>query len=406
MKKLHVVKRENCPAWQKALMYLGAVLVALLIGSTLLLALKVNPFRYFQKMFTMGMIGNKIAYKTLINYLKNFVPLLITSVALSLAFRMRFWNVGGEGQFIIGSVAAATVAICLGTRLPNLVTVVFMVLAAMLCAGAYGAVTAWLKVRFGTNETLLTLMFNYIALYFLYYLGETKADWNFYLNPESDRPIFGSFADKVSFGGIAFGKFTLSYTFLFSLALCVVLYLYLKYTKQGYEISVVGDSAGTASYAGMKVSRVVVRTVFLSAALIGLAGAFKVGTAGILSTSITDDVGWTGVIVAWLAKLNTGAIVLVSALIGILQTGSTIAASTYSAVDSSFADMLQGVLLFSVLAADFCTRFKLVREKPAVLQPEPAVQPGETAELEMIAENEEILRTAEQTTETEGTDHE
>ncbi len=111
----------------------------------------------------------------------------------------------------------------------------------------------------------------------------------------------------------------------------------------------------------MKVDAIVLRTVFLSACLIGLAAAFKVGTAGVLAVSITDDVGWTGIIVAWLAKMNTGAIFLVSALISLLHHGSVIAAATFAQVDSSFANMLQGVILFLVLAADFCIRFKVVR---------------------------------------------
>ena len=142
-----------------------------------------------------------------------------------------------------------------------------------------------------------------------------------------------------------------------------LMYIYLNYSKQGYEIAVVGDSMGTARYAGMKVNRVVLRTVFLSACLIGLAAAFKVGTAGILSTSITDDVGWTGIIVAWLAQLNTIGIFVVSALISVLQYGSSAAAATFAAVDSSFADMLQGAILFMVLAADFITRFQIVVSK-------------------------------------------
>ena len=134
-------------------------------------------------------------------------------------------------------------------------------------------------------------------------------------------------------------------------------------TKHGYEIAVVGDSVGTARYAGMKVDRIVLRTVFLSACLIGLAAAFKVGTAGVLATSITDDVGWTGIIVAWLSQMNTAVIFVVSALIGMLRYGSTVAAATFARVDSSFANMLQGAILFLVLAADFCTRFKVVPVK-------------------------------------------
>ena len=150
------------------------------------------------------------------------------------------------------------------------------------------------------------------------------------------------------------GKFGLNVCVLLTLLIGALVYCYLKYSKHGYEIAVVGDSAGTAHYAGMKVNTIVLRTVFLSACLIGLAAAFKVGTVGILSTSFTDDVGWTGVIVAWLAQLNTGIIFVVSALISMLQHGSTVAAA-------SFADMLQGAILFLVLAADFFIRFQVVR---------------------------------------------
>lgn len=359
--RFHVVKRDNCPLWKKLVLYVLAVAAALALGGVVLLALGVNPIAYYSRMFTMGMIGNKIAYKTFENYLKVFVPLALTSVALSLAFKMRFWNIGGEGQFILGAVAAATVAFKAGPVLPGAVTLLLMCLAAMLAAGLYGALAAVLKVKFGTNETLMTLMLNYIALYFITFLGETQADWNFYLDPTSVRPIFASFAKIVSFPKIPIGKFGLNICVILTFVIGALVFVYLRYTKQGYEISVVGDSAGTAHYAGMKVNTIVLRTVFLSACLIGLAAAFKVGTAGILSTAITDDVGWTGIIVAWLSQLNTGVIFLVSALISMLHYGSTVAAATFARVDSSFANMLQGAILFLVLAADFYTRFRVVR---------------------------------------------
>ena len=362
--KFHIVKRDNCPLWQKCLLYFAAVALALLLGAVLLTALEVDPVAYYTRMFTMGTVGNKIAYKVWINYFKDLVPLVLTSVALSLAFKMRFWNIGGEGQFILGAISAAFVAFQLGGTMPNFVVLMLMCLAAMLVAGLYGLVVAALKVRFGTNETLLTLMLNYIALYILIYVSEAKESWNFFLDPDSLRPVFASFSELVSFPGIPMGgKFTLNICVILTALIGLLVFLYLRYTKQGYEISVVGDSARTAQYAGMKVSHVVLRTVFLSAALIGLAAAFKVGTAGILSTSITDDVGWTGIIVAWLSQLNTIVIFVVSALICVLHYGSTVAAATFSQVDSSFANMLQGVILFLVLAADFYTRFKIVPVK-------------------------------------------
>ena len=360
----HIVKRDNCPLLTKCALYLGAVVLALVLGAVLLMGLGVDPIAYYTRMFTMGTIGNKIAYKVYINYLKDFVPLALTSVALSLAFKMRFWNIGGEGQFILGALAAAAVAFKVGPLVPNGLALLIMCLAAMVAAGLYGLMVAALKVKFGTNETLMTLMLNYVALYLLIFVGETNAPWNFFLDPASVRPVFASFSKIVSFPGIPMGgKFELNVCVIFTCLISLLIYVYLKYTKQGYEISVVGDSAETARYAGMKVNRIVLRTVFLSACLIGLAAAFKVGTAGVLSTAITGDVGWTGIIVAWLAQLNTGVIFVVSALICVLHYGSTVAAATFSQVDSSFANMLQGAILFLVLAADFYTRFRIVTVK-------------------------------------------
>ena len=277
---------------------------------------------------------------------------------------MRVWNIGGDGQFIMGAIAATAVAFKLGPVLPSAATLVLMCVAAMLAAGLYGLLVAALKVKFGTNETLLTLMLNYIALYVLIFIGETKADWNFFLQKTSDRPVFESFSSLAAVPSIPLvGKFSLNICVILTLVIGILVYFYLRYTKQGYEISVVGDSAGSARYAGMKVNKIVLRTVFLSACLIGLAAAFKVGTNGVLSTSITNDVGWTGIIVAWLAQLNTGVIFIVSALITLLHQGSTIAAVRFAEVNSSFANMLQGFLLFLILAADFMIRFKIVRTK-------------------------------------------
>ena len=360
----HIVKRENCPLWKQAIFYLIAIAVALLLGAVILMAIGVDPMEYYTRMFTMGTINNKIAYKTFMNYLKDFVPLVLTSLGLSLAFRMRFWNIGGEGQFIMGAIAASAVAILLGDKLPSWLVLLTMCVAAMLVAGLYGLLVAALKVRFGTNETLMTLMLNYVAVYALDFLMKTKAGWNFFLNPDELRPVPQTHPESTLFPTIPLvGKFELNICVIFAFVIGVIVYLYLKRTKQGYEISVVGDSAGTARYAGMKVNRIVLRTVFLSACMIGLAAAFKMGTVGTMSTSITNDVGWTGIIVAWLAQLNPVAIFVISALLCVLHYGSTVAAITFSQVDSSFANMLQGFILFLVLAADFMIRFKIVRTK-------------------------------------------
>lgn len=363
----HIVKRDNCPVWKRCLFYAVAIVAALVTGGIVLMAMDVNPFDYYYQMFTMGIIENYYPENIYMNYLKMFVPLALTATALSLAFKMRFWNIGGEGQFIMGAIAAATVAFKLGPNAPQTVTIIAMCLAAMLAAGVYGLVAGLLKVKFGTNETLMTLMMNYIALYALAFIADTKSDWNFYLDPTSNRPKFQSFSSLVSFPTIKIGeRFELNICVILVLVVGALVYVYLKYTKHGYEIGVIGDSEGTAKYAGMKTKKIVLRTVFLSAALIGLAAAFKVGTSGILSKDdLTGSVGWTGIIVAWLAQLNTVMIFVVSALICVLQFGSAQANAEFGQVDSSFANMLQGAILFLVLAAEFFVRFRIARTRKA-----------------------------------------
>ena len=351
----HVVKHAERTGRQMIGFRLLAVALSIVAGGLFILAIGHNPIAVYGTILE-GAFRSKIAIQSTVKFA---IPLCICALGVTLAFKMKFWNIGGEGQLIMGAVFASYFALNF-PHWNHWVLLLVMLVAGALGGGLWGLLAAAFKVKWGTNETLLTLMLNYIALYALIFLGETKAEWNFLLNPESARPTFGSFASLASFPGISIGKFNLNVCVILTFVIGVLVFIYLKYTKHGYEIAVVGDSVGTARYAGIKVNRVVLRTVFLSACLIGLAAAFKVGTAGILSTAITDDVGWTGVIVAWLAKLNTVGIFLVSALIGVLDYGSTVAASSFSAVDSSFANMLQGVILFTVLTADFLIRFRVV----------------------------------------------
>lgn len=356
----HVVKREQAGLGRQALAYVAAVALALAVGAVLLAVQGVEPLTFYKQLLTMGIPGSRYPWRAVENFVKLFVPLLITSMALALAFKMRFWNIGGEGQFIMGAFWAGFVAMKLGNVLPQPAMVLVMAAAGALGGGLYGVFVAALKVRFGTNETLLTLMLNYVALYFMQFFAETKADWNFFLDPESARPKFVKFPVSAQMITIPIGPFNLNLSLVAAAAICVLLYIYLNYTKRGYEIAVVGDSPSTARYAGMKVGRIVIRTIFLSAALIGMAGAFHVSSAGILSASPTNDVGWTGVVVAWLAKLNTAGIVLASLLITVLRFGCQAASATYPSIDANFANLLQGVILFIVLAADFFIRFRLV----------------------------------------------
>ena len=364
MRKFHLVRRADAQLKRTLIYYAVGILISLLIGAIILAALGINPFEYYGRMFTIGLVGNRYGYKSIEGLLKIFVPLLITSLALSLSFKMRFWNIGGEGEFLIGAIAASIIAFN-STGMPNFVTVLLMCLAAMLSSGLIGIAIAALKVKFNTNETLMTLMINYIMLYVIRYIGETKADWNFFLRDDSERPKFGTFPDSAVMAGIPIGQFKLLWSVIIALALTAVIYVYLKYTKQGYEVSVVGDSSATARYAGMSVGKIVLRTMFISSALIGLAAALTVSSAGTISDTITNNVGWTGIIVAWLSKLSVPAVFVTSILISILQYGCQAAATQYPEIDINFADLLQGIILFSVLVADFAANFRIVRKEDA-----------------------------------------
>lgn len=354
---VRISKREGATFVQKVLVRAIAILLALVVDAFFIFFVTgLNPISVYGVMWN-GTFMNTTRFSWA---LRDLSSLLCIAIALAPAFKMRFWNIGGEGQFTIGAIFAGVVALKLGGSLPQPLVVLLMAVCGAAGGGLYGVFVAALKVKFNTNETLLTLMLNYIALYLLRFLGETKADWNLFLDPASARPKFVKFPDNAGMITFSIGGFHLNLSLVIAVLLCVLIFVYLKYTKQGYEIAVVGDSPNTARYAGMKVGKIVVRTIFLSAALIGLAGAFYVSSAGTMSTSITNDVGWTGIVVAWLAKLNTVGIVVTSLLITVLQFGCQNASTAYSSIDANFADLIQGIILFAVLAADFFTRFQLV----------------------------------------------
>lgn len=354
-----VVKRESSSPVRQALAYVAAVVIALLIGAALLSSMDVDPLTFYQKMVTMGIPGNKFPWRIVENFVKLFVPLLITSLALSLAFRMRFWNIGGEGQFIMGAICAAAAAHKLGPVLPQPLVVLVMALCGILGGGLYGLIVALLKVRYNTNETLLTLMLNYIALYLLQFLGETKAGWNFFLDPDSARPKFAGFPDNADMITFPLGPFNLNLSLIIAIVLCVLLFGYLKYTKHGYEIAVVGDSENTARYAGIRVPRIYVRTMALSGALCGFAGFLAVSAVShTLSTSTAGGRGFTAIIVAWLAKMNPFVMILISALLSFLDKGAVQIASDFG-LNEYVSKIISGVILFFILGSEFFINYQV-----------------------------------------------
>ncbi len=360
---IRLVPREHMSLGKNILVYLAAILIALLLGGLFIAAIGVNPFSFYATVLTNSFKSPKL----FANLIRTIVPLLITSLGVAVAFKMKFWNIGAEGQFLMGALMATTVSLLLNGALPSFLNVLIVALAGGIGGAIYGAIVAMLKVRFNTNETLLTLMLNYVALYLVQYL--IKVD--FYKSSANGIPTYKRLPSASWLSEFKIGGFSFDTSLIIALILVVALFLYFRYTKHGYEISVVGDSPNTARYAGMNVNKIVVRTVFLSAFLIGLAGALQLtGSAAnhTLGLSFTGGVGWTAIIVAWLSKLNPFGILTTASLMGLLERGCS-AALTEFGVSSASADIIQGIILFTILALDILIRYRIVFRRKSTEKP-------------------------------------
>ena len=344
---IRIVKTKEKNAKQMALIRLGAFLLALCAGGLFVLVLGYNPFEIYGTILS-GAFRSKMAVQSTIKFM---IPLLIAALGVTLAFKMKFWNIGGEGQLIMGAVFASYFALNF-PHWNHWVLILVMLVAGALGGGLWGLLAAAFKVKWGTNETLLTLMLNYIALHLVSYLQ--AGPWR---DPEANG--FSKIArfdknaglDKVL--GVHFG-------WIIMLVLVALVWIYLKRSKQGYEISVVGESQDTARYAGIHVKKVVLRTMFLSGAIAGIAGVCQAaGSDMTLSMGVAGGVGFTAIIVAWLCQLNPGMILVVSLLFSILEKGSSVVQSTYG-LSSDCADVLQGIILFFILGSEFFVRYAFV----------------------------------------------
>lgn len=355
---IRVAKRDELTGTKSFLFYAFAIFLSLVMGGIFISMSGVNPFSYYVTMFT-GCFKNAIYLR---GFLTIITPLLITSLGISLAFKMKFWNIGANGQFIMGAIFATAVGLLCADTVPRPITLILMLIAGMLGGGLFAFIPAYFKVKFSTNETLLTLMLNYVAFYFLSYLKNTMFFRKIGEDGQIFRPDFKKLPENAWMYNMEIGGVVFDISLIIALVLVVVFFIYFKKSKQGYEISVIGDSQNTARYAGMNVKKIIYRTLFLSGAVIGLAGMFQasgLATSYTLADGITSDVGWTGITVAWLAKLNPIGILITSCLMGILQKGSAVAESAFK-ISSSASSVLQGIILFTVLATDFFTRYKIV----------------------------------------------
>ncbi|MCR4990267.1 MAG: ABC transporter permease [Lachnospiraceae bacterium] len=350
--KFHLVKRDDLSRYQRVLIRLLSIVLALILCATITaITTGINPFEVFGSIVS-GAFGT--ARKTWIT-LQDLSVLLLIALALTPAFTMKFWNIGGEGQVLVGGLATAACMICFEQKLPSAVIILLSVIAAPLAGALWGFIPAICKAKWNTNETLMTLMMNYIATqlvsYFIIIWEVPKGSGKIGIINQNSHAgwmpqVFGS-------------KYMLC--ILVALITMVFLYFYIGYSKHGYEIQVVGESENTARYVGIKVGKVIVRTMLLSGALCGIAGMLLVGSINhTITTTIAGGQGFTGVLVAWMAKFNPFTMVLSAFLIVFMDRGAGEIATQFG-LNQSYADILTGIILFFIIGCEFFINYRIKR---------------------------------------------
>ena len=349
----HISKRDTLPL-PKALLIRGGILVLALVFCGLITTLLTgqDPIAVYRTILK-GAFGSP---RRIGVTFRNVAVLLGISLAVTPAFKMRFWNIGAEGQTIIGCLATTTCMILLGGKVPHALLIVISLAAALLAGAIWGFLPAFFKAKWNTNETLFTLMMNYIAMqltsYFIIIWEVPKGAGKIGIINQSTRA-----------GWLP----TIGNDFLLPILVVALMtgfmYMYLQYSKHGYEIAVVGESQRTASYAGIKVDRVIIRTMVLSGALCAMMGFMM--TAGIdhtLTTTIVNSRGFTAVMVSWMSKFNPFIMIASSLLLVTMDRGASEVASTLS-LNHSFADILTGIILFFIIATEFFITYKVTLRK-------------------------------------------
>ena len=342
---LRIAKRESMAASKTWLIRFAAFCLAILIGFAIFAALGVSPVAAYGIMIQ-GSWGKKTVIRQVIKYA---IPLLGMALALAPCFKMRYWNIGGEGQITIGAMAATFFALnC--SNLPPVVLLILMAASGTVFGGLWGTVPARFKARWGTTETLFTLMMNYIAIGIVKWLQ--GGPWEG--KPGSQIiPNFAKSAYLPTLFGVHIG-------WIFVLILVVVMFVYMKYTKHGYEVAVLGESENTARYAGMNVRKITIRTAFLSGAIAGFVGFLVVsGADHTLADGVAAGVGFTAITVCWLAQLNPFAMIAISLLLSTLSKGAA-TLQTKMNIPTSLSDIITAAILLCMLGCEFFINYRLI----------------------------------------------
>ena len=348
-----ISKRDTLPL-SKALLIRGGILLLALVFCGLITTILTgkNPFSVYGTILSGAFGTSRRIWVTL----RNVAVLLGISLAVTPAFKMRFWNIGAEGQTLVGCLATTACMILLEGKVPTVVMILISLIASLLAGALWGFLPAFFKAKWNTNETLFTLMMNYIAMqlasYFIIIWEVPKGAGKIGIVNQASKdgwlPELGN-------------EYLLP--ILIVALMTGLMYIYLTYSKHGYEIAVVGESQRTASYAGIKVDRVIIRTMILSGALCAMMGFLM--TAGIdhtLTTTIVDSRGFTAVMVSWMSKFNPFMMFAASLLLVTMDRGASEVSSVLG-LNQSFADILTGIILFFIIATEFFITYKVTLRK-------------------------------------------
>lgn len=353
----HIAKRDAMVWWQAWLIRGVAVAAALLVTAIITLIMTgQNPMEMYKAMID----GNFGTGLRVWNLLQDTALLLMVALAVTPAFKMRFWNIGGQGQVLMGALASVACMRYLTGNVPNWLLPVTMVITAMVAGALWAFIPGIFKAYLGTNETLFTLMMNYIAL-------NLVAFFTFRWSKNSGNNVIGILNRSgkegwmPAIGGEAFAGSKFLLNVLIVLAITALVFIYLRYSKQGYEISVVGESENTARYIGINVKKVVVRTVLISGALCGVAGFLLVsGVHHTLTTDIEGGRGFTAIIVSWMAHFNPLYMILTSLLIVFLEKGAIqVASSPALNLDDNFSKIVTGIIILFIIGCEFFINYRI-----------------------------------------------
>lgn len=345
---------EEPPGWFPLFVSLLAILIALILGGVVIFIVGGDPIRSYQHIARASFGDTGVLSDTIVKA----TPILLTALACSVAFRMKLWNIGAEGQFIMGAWGASAVVLApiLAGETPRWFFLFVMALAGMLMGALWGLIPGYLKAKFNVNEIISTLMLNYIAVAWVnFWIFGVWSEGGFQMSPKFPETAWLPRLLEYAKTYPAFRGLTTHAGLILGVLAAVVLWFIIYRSRWGYEIRLIGDNPRAANYAGINIAGNVIAVMMLSGALAGLGGMSEVsGVVHRLQTSpIAAGYGFTGIIVAWLAKLNPLAIIIVSIFFGaLILAGREIQ-------PSGIPKMIQGIILVSLIASDFLLRYRI-----------------------------------------------